>query len=138
VTRYLTVEDAVRQAARHGFVMRDVGLFAAAIQRPAQSVFGEDAYKTLCEKAAAMCHSLDHSQSLLDGDKRMAWVLTKLFLLINGRLIVADQATGADFMLDVVAAGRPLDEIAEWLEENSREVAPPDLGDDGDESGATD
>lgn len=129
MTEYLTVEDAVRQVMRRNFVMRDPGLFAAAIERPAQSVFGEDAYKSLCEKAAAMCQSLDHNQALVDGNKRMAWVLTKLFLLINGRALMVSQLDGAYFMLEVVAAGAPLNEIAEWLLAHSVEVDPPDLGD---------
>ncbi len=130
MTRYLTAEDAVRQVVRYGLVMRDSGLFASAIERPAQTVFGEDAYKTLWDQAAAMCQSIDHNQALLDGNKPVAWALTKLFLWINGQRLAVTDHDGATFMLEVVAAGRPLDEIAAWLSANCGEIELPDLGDD--------
>lgn len=38
--------------------VRDLGLLAAAAERPQASVFGQDAYPTLAERAAALMHSL--------------------------------------------------------------------------------
>lgn len=38
--------------------VRDVGLLAPAVGRPQASAFGEDAYPTLAEKAAALLHAL--------------------------------------------------------------------------------
>lgn len=37
MTRYLTFEDILRQVERLGFVVRDPGLLASAIGRPATS-----------------------------------------------------------------------------------------------------
>jgi death on curing protein len=57
VTVYLTVDDVLRlHAVEVGpdVGLRDLGLLDAAVNRPAQSAFGEDAYPTLAAKAAAL------------------------------------------------------------------------------------
>ncbi|WNI16843.1 type II toxin-antitoxin system death-on-curing family toxin [Actinacidiphila sp. ITFR-21] len=64
--------------------VRDWGLLQSAVARPQASVFGEDAYPTLFEKAAALLHSLSSSYSLVDGNKRTSWASAVVFLDING------------------------------------------------------
>jgi death on curing protein len=119
VTDYLSLEDILRQVERLGFVVRDQGLLASALARPQASAFGEDAYPTLFGKAAALCQSLDHNQSLIDGNKRLAWLATKVFLAINGYSLAADVDDGEAFMLGLVAGHADLDQIAAWLAERS-------------------
>lgn len=51
---------------------------------PQSSAFGEDAYLTLPEKAAALMHSLARNHPLVDGNKRLAWAATRVFCLLNG------------------------------------------------------
>ena len=64
--------------------VRDVGLLAAAVARP-QTIVGErDAYPSLCEKAAALLQSIVGNHALVDGNKRLGWVATAVFLQING------------------------------------------------------
>jgi death-on-curing protein len=52
--------------------VRDHGLLAAALARPWASMLGEDAYRGLHGKAAALLHSLTRNHVLIDGDKRLA------------------------------------------------------------------
>jgi death on curing protein len=55
--RYVTIEEVVRingDILGTEPVIRDVGLLASAVDRPAQIVFGADAYPTLHDKAAAL------------------------------------------------------------------------------------
>lgn len=47
-------------------------------------MFGEDAYPTLFEKAAALLHSISSNHSLVDGNKRTGWASAVVFLDING------------------------------------------------------
>jgi prophage maintenance system killer protein len=57
---YLTVEDLVEVARRvidGEVVVRDAGLLASAVSRPQSSVFGQDAYPGVWEKAAAFSFS---------------------------------------------------------------------------------
>jgi death on curing protein len=73
--------------------VRDLGLLDAGVARPRSSAFGEDAYPTLALKAAALLHSLARDHALVDGNKRLAWLATVVFLDLNGQTIeLADDA----------------------------------------------
>ena len=63
--------------------VRDVGLLDSALARPRSSAFGADAYASVGLKAAAMLHSLVSNHPLVDGNKRLAWLATVVFLRIN-------------------------------------------------------
>lgn len=94
MTRYLTFEDILRQIDRARFVVRDPGLLASAVARPETTVFGEDAYPSIWLKAAALCQSIDNNQALVDGNKRLAWLTTKVFLAINDQRLEATADEG--------------------------------------------
>lgn len=49
------------------------------------SAFGEDAYPTLPDEAAALMHALARNHAVADGNKRLAWVATRAYLRLNGR-----------------------------------------------------
>lgn len=65
-------------------IVADEGLLQAAVARPRASVFGEDAYPTPWDKAAALLHSLAHNHAFVDGNKRTAWASAWAFLRLNG------------------------------------------------------
>lgn len=127
MTQYLTFEDAMRQVERAGWAVRDAGLLASAVARPSTTVFGEDAYPELWRKAAALCQSLDNNQALVDGNKRLAWLGTKVFLGINVQRLRATADDGERFMLDLVSGDADITTIAGWLEEHSSPGRAPDL-----------
>lgn len=90
---YLDVEDALTvtgHAAGSPAELRDPGLIAAAMARPAMSVFGDDAYPDLFAKAAALLHSLVRNHALVDGNKRAAWGSAWVFLEVNGIRLAED------------------------------------------------
>ncbi len=72
------------RALRTDPVVRDYGLLESALARPQASAFGEDAYPTAHDKAAAPLHSLARNQALVDGNKRLALAATIAFLGMNG------------------------------------------------------
>lgn len=129
MTRYLTLEDVLRQVERAGWVVRDAGLLASAVARPAASAFGQDAYPDVWLKAAALCQSLDNNQALVDGNKRLAWLTTKVFLAINGKQLRASAEDGERFMVELVAGHADLELIAAWLAKHCSPAEPPDLPD---------
>lgn len=105
---YLTLEDILGLVRRLGAgPIRDVGLLDAAVLRPRSSAFGEDAYRTLQLKAAALLHSIVSNHALVDGNKRLGWLATTVFLDINGETVelVDDEA----FELVLAVAERDLD-----------------------------
>lgn len=120
MTRYLSLEQLLRiaDAAIEGdVVVRDVGLLESALARPQTTLFGEDAYPDLHMKAAALLHSLAGNHALIDGNKRLAFAATAVFLDINGRPVATTDDEVVEFVL-AVAAGEltELPEIAARLE----------------------
>ena len=82
-------------------MIRDPGLLAAAIARPQASVFGEDAYPTLADKAAALAHSLVTSHPLLDGNKRVGLVAVRLFYALNAVTTRASQDEKVELIMAI-------------------------------------
>jgi len=117
VTEYLTADDllTIAEAAMGSRpLVRDAGLLASAAARPQTTVFGEDAYPSLEEKAAALLHALARNHPLVDGNKRLAWAATVAFLYVSGVENRAPQ-TGSVALVLGVASGE-LDDVAEISE----------------------
>ncbi|MFD6159061.1 type II toxin-antitoxin system death-on-curing family toxin [Nocardia sp. NPDC060256] len=84
---YLTTEDVIRiNGLQLGGspAVRDVGLVASAVARPATVAFGVEAYPAVDHKAAALLHSIVCNHPFVDGNKRTGWVACEAFLLANG------------------------------------------------------
>lgn len=96
--------------------IRDVGLLEAAVARPRTSAFGEDAYPDLETKAAALLQSIVKNHALVDGNKRLGWLSTFVFLRVNGYpMATADTDDVVAFVEGVAAGNDEVDEIAEGL-----------------------
>ena len=110
---YLDLEDllAITRLLQVGPV-RDIGLLEAACARPAATAFGEDAYAALEDKAAALLHSLARNHALVDGNKRVAWLATLVFLDLNRRTVALDDEDAFRLVMDVAAGSLEVDEIA--------------------------
>ncbi len=114
MTRYLELDDALYVVERMGFIIRDAGLLASALARPATAVAGVDAYPAL-EKAAALLESVARNRALIDGNKRAAWTLAVIFLWINGFQHDMDADIGFDLVIGVAEEGIDLDMAAAIL-----------------------
>lgn len=105
-----------RMAVDGPVAVRDMGLLDAAVNRPHASMFGQDAYPDLWHKAAALLHSLVTSHPLVDGNKRLGWLATWVFLAKNGTKVSADDDAIYDLVLAVADGSvRDIPEIAESL-----------------------
>ena len=101
---YLTLDDVLAAAEAHlgqPAEVGDYGLLESAVARPQATVFGEDAYPTIHEKAAALLQSLAANHPLLDGNKRTAFVATALFYGLNGHHV---PGSAEDELFDLVIA----------------------------------
>ena len=122
---YLGIEDLVDLTVRvlgDPSPIRDFGLLGSAAARPQTTVFGEDAYPDLRTKAAALLQSIVKSHPLVDGNKRLGWVATAVFLEING--VAASLAPNEDvyvLVMDVAAGDHSIEEIALWLRRLARD-----------------
>ena len=116
---YLDTDDLVDLAA--GFLgdpppIRDLGLLGSAAARPQASAFGEDAYPDVRTKATALLHSIVKNHALVDGNKRLGWLATAVFLEINGIAVthVSNDAV-YDFVMGVTTGRDEVVEIAAQL-----------------------
>lgn len=64
--------------------IRDVGLLGSAAARPQATAYGHDAYPDVITKAAALLQSIVNHHALVDGNKRLGWLATAVFLELNG------------------------------------------------------
>lgn len=101
--------------------VRDFGLLESALARPQASPFGEDAYPSIHDKAAALLHSLARHHGLVDGNKGLALAATIAFYGVNGMRLALTNDRAYELVVDV-ASGR-LDDvpaIASVLEKSTR------------------
>jgi death on curing protein len=110
---YLDLEDLLQlvRDLRTGPV-RDVGLLDSAAARPQSSAFGEDAYPTLALKGAALLHSIARNHALVDGNKRLAWLATVVFLDLNGHRPDLTSHAAFDVVMDVAEGKADVEELA--------------------------
>jgi len=124
---FLTKEEII---SAHYFMMRkmndadqsgvkDHGLLESAVHRPQQSIFGDDAYPYLFDKAAALLESLVKNHCFHNGNKRTAYLVTKSFLMINGKHLRMDREYAVEFIVDIAKGIPSLESTAQILEEFS-------------------
>ena len=116
---YLTTEDLVelgRQLLGDPVPVRDIGLLGAAAARPRASAFGEYAYPDAWTKAAALLHSVVNNHALVDGNKRLSWLATAVFLELNDASVsTASNDAVYDLVMKVASTDIAVDNIAAAL-----------------------
>ncbi|GAA3403283.1 type II toxin-antitoxin system death-on-curing family toxin [Paenibacillus hodogayensis] len=124
---FLTKEEVI---SAHYFMMRkmndadqsgvkDHGWLESAVHRPQQSIFEEDAYPDLFEKAAALLESLVKNHCFHNGNKRTAYLVTKSFLIINGKHLKMEREYAVEFIVDIAKGIHSMDATARILKEFS-------------------
>jgi death-on-curing protein len=105
----ITTFGGLRGVTEYGF-----GRLEAAIAAPDLSMFGEDLYPTLADKAAALFYGLVRSHGFTDGNKRVALVVLLTYLERNGVQLQADEDTLYDFTM-AAATSATLEEVAAFI-----------------------
>lgn len=129
--RYLTVEEVAQINAdlTEADLLRDAGLLASAVGRPAQTVFGDDAYPDLYTKVAALFESLACNHAFVDGNKRTAVVAAIHMLNWNGFDFIASDSDVVKVALAVAGHQMDVPKLAEFFRLYS---VPLDYGDEPD------
>jgi death-on-curing protein len=99
--------------------LRDIGMLLAAVERPKAGFGGKEIYPDLFTKAAALLESLCRNHPFLDGNKRVAYAGTGLFLAENNYRLRPDPAVET-LVLRVAQGEASLNEIAAYLRKRSR------------------
>ncbi len=116
-TEYLDLDDIlelVRALLGDPPPVRDIGLLGSAIARPQTTAFGEDAYPDIWTKAASLLDSIVNNHALIDGNKRLGWLATAVFLELNNHSL-ASAANDAvfDLVIQVAAGNLTIEQTAE-------------------------
>ena len=113
---YLELEDILQLVRQLGVgPVRDLGLLDSAVARPRSSAFGEDAYSSLSLKAAAPLHSLTNNHALIDGNKRLAWLATTVFLDLNDLAPDLSDDEAFDLVWEIASTALDVEAIASRL-----------------------
>ncbi len=95
--------------------VRDMGLLEASAARPMASVFGEDAYPTIQDKAAALLHGIARNHPFADGNKRTATVAFLFLLEVNGWRTAWQETEALDWIVNVAEGKAEPEAFASWL-----------------------
>jgi death-on-curing protein len=113
---YLDLDDVVELARillGNAPPIRDIGLLGSAIARPQTTLLGEDAYPDVLMKAAALLQSIVNNHALVDGNKRLGWLTTAVFLELNAKSVAhASNDDVFDVVMNVATNNPSLDQIA--------------------------
>ncbi len=114
------VAEAVhlRQLAEHGGApgIRDAGLLSSALARPRHMATYAESGVSLTQLAAAYAFGIARNHPFVDGNKRTAFVVSMLFLRLNGRTIEASQEEKYEAFIDLASGKLDEDEFASWLD----------------------
>lgn len=122
--RYLTLSELIHingvvlnkpEIASGRQQIRDIGLLDAAVARPAATAFGQDAYPSLSEKAAALLHSVARNHPFADGNKRTATVAVVFMFRVNGQAVVWTQDEALSMILQAAEGAVNPGELAAWF-----------------------
>lgn len=131
MTAYLTLEDLLSLVEDLGVgPIRDLGLLETAAHRPTATLWGREAYPSLHEKTGALLESVVRNHPLVDGNKRLSWLATIVFLDIKGCWIDAPDDDAYDLVIDVASGEADLPQITEalrtWHEQPQGRLGPDD------------
>jgi death-on-curing protein len=119
----LAVAEAVHaeQIAEHGGggdALRDRGLFESAMARPQQLAhYGDPDAASL---AAAYAYGLARNHPFVDGNKRIAAVISETFLTLNGYNLVATDAELVVAFLELASGDMSQEDVADWFRQHVR------------------
>ncbi|ALS24356.1 type II toxin-antitoxin system death-on-curing family toxin [Paenibacillus naphthalenovorans] len=107
--RFLSVQEVIainlamiqRYSPGEQVGVKEPGLLESAVLRPQSSAFGNDAYPSIFEKAAALFESLGQNHPFHNTNKRTAFTTLAIFLRYNGLYFKMDPKKAEDLTVDM-------------------------------------
>ena len=106
-----------RQLAEHGGAegMRDSGLLGSALNKPKNLYHYRNPEPDLAVLAASYTYGIAKNHPFVDGNKRTAFVVCRLFLKLNGTDLTATQEEKYKIFLKLAAGDLSEQELADWI-----------------------
>lgn len=122
--QFLSVDEAIaiqeRLIERFGGTpgIRDKGLLESALYRPQTGY-----YDDIAELAAALFESLILNHAFADGNKRVAFFVTDVFLRLNGWKLSVETESAHTFIIGMLERGDcSYDRLLPWIRESLVEI----------------
>ena len=115
ISKELVVTIHDRQLSEHGGPegIRDLGGLESALARPQNLVaYGQP---DAADLAAAYAFGIARNHSFVDGNKRTAWVVARLFLADNGHRLKFDPFEAIRAVEDLAAGKLSEEALADWF-----------------------
>lgn len=108
------------QIAEHGGGdgIRDKGLLESALDAPRQLFHYEKA--SLYQLAATYAYRIICNHPFIDGNKRTGYIVSRLFLMLNGHDIEASEEERITIFLGVASNAITEKELATWFEKRNK------------------
>ncbi len=113
------------QIAEHGGGegLRDAGLLESALARPQNlAAYGSP---DAAQLAAAYGYGIARNHPFVDGNKRLAFIATKLFLRLNGWDFVAGNVEHVSIILRLAEGSLSEEDFAAWIRQHLQPYASP-------------
>ncbi len=124
INEQLPSGDAIHKILKGRQRVRDMTLLEAAVLRPSTSAFGQDAYPTPQEKAAALLHSIARNHAFADGNKRTATIAAIFMLEVNGLRVTWKPEEALTHILAMAEGNLSVQDFAAWLPTAPRDTSP--------------
>lgn len=95
--------------------LRDASSLESAIHIPFQSVFGQDLYPTIEEKAARLCYGIIKNHPFVDGNKRTGFHAMLTFLYINEYKLIYDDEDLEETAVKIADGNMEYEELVIWV-----------------------
>jgi len=107
----------LRQLAEHGGGegIREEGLLQSALARPQNILAYSAPPPDMASLATAYAYGIARNHPFVDGNKRTALIVARLFLLLNGMDLVATQEEKYSIFLALAADELSEDGLANWV-----------------------
>lgn len=121
VDEVLLIHERLVEAYGGSKGVRDPGLLESALFRPQTGY-----YDDLAEQAAALFESLIMNHPFVDGNKRVAFFATDVFLRMNGWRLKVDADAAHRFLVKLLDDGAcDFDHLLPWIRRSLTRVAKP-------------
>ncbi len=117
----LAIHDRIVETIGGSLGVRDERLLRSLTERPKTSFGEQEQFPTIFLKAAVLLEAIATYHVFVDGNKRTALAAAHIFLASNGYAVPALPIEDSEeFLLAAAQKQTTLEEIADWLERNSK------------------
>ncbi len=119
IEEVIAIHDLLIEEIGGAIGLRDAGALASAVMRPQMGY-----YDGLIEEAAALMESLSQNHPFIDGNKRVAFVITDAFLRMNGSYIDCGRDAAYAYLMDLYETNSfRFANLVPWLEEHVKALS---------------